>query len=89
MSYALSFKNELESHHVLSNSLSPNTFGAEASTQGNVIGYPEIQGNPDISDIEVASHIYAGDFRLKSLAVKQIDGPAEVLRKIMGPERLE
>ncbi len=57
---------------LLSISLSPKTFGAEASTQGNVIGYWEIQGNPDISDIEV--HIYAGDFRLKSLAVKQIDG---------------
>ncbi len=52
---------------LLSISLSPKTFGAEASTQGNAIGYSEIQGNPDISDIEVASHIDAGDFRLKSL----------------------
>ena len=52
---------------LLSISLSPKTFGAEASTQGSVIGYSEIQGTPDISDIEIASHIYAGDFRLKSL----------------------
>jgi len=74
---------------LLSNSLSPNTFRPEASTQGNVLGYSKIQGNPDISDIEVASHIYAGDLRLKSLAVKQIDGPAEVLRKLIGPVRRE
>ena len=74
---------------LLSNSLSPNAFGAEASTQGNVIAYSKIQGNPDFSDIEVASHIYAGDFRLKFLAIKQIDGPAEVLRKLIGPVRRE
>ncbi len=47
---------------LLPNSLSPKTFGIEASTRGNVIGDSEIQGNPDISDIEVVSHIYAGDF---------------------------
>ncbi len=74
---------------LLPNSLSPKTFGIEASTRGNAIGDSEIQGNPDISDIKIASDIYAGDFRLKSLAVKQIDGPKKVLRKIMGPVHLE